>query len=58
MLCPALSFMQLGPHVTTVVAESVVMHQLRCLEPEVKVAGSLVTGIGFNQRVRLFERGD
>ena len=27
-----------------VVAESIVMHQSCCLEPKVKVAGSLVTG--------------
>ena len=31
-------------YVTRVVAESVVMHQSRCLEPEVKVAGRLATG--------------
>ena len=34
-------------YITRVVEESVVMHQSRCLVPEVKVAGSLVTGNGF-----------
>ena len=34
-------------YVTRVLAECFVTHQSRCLEPEVKVAGSLVPGNGF-----------